>query len=80
MKHLYSLKIASAIFIFVSAKQWASCVLIGQTTSYIIAQHSGSIKNVSFRYEGVISKFFSNGMHEMDTTYGKQINNASNHQ
>ena len=69
MKNLSSLKIASAIFIFVSAKKWASGVLIARTTSYITAQHSESIKNVSFRYEGVISNSLSNGMHEIDTIW-----------
>ena len=69
MKNLYILKMANAILIFVPAKNWASGVFIAQTTSYITSQHSESMKNVSFRYEGVISISLSNGVHEIDTIW-----------
>lgn len=69
MKNLPFLKIASAIFIFVSAQNWVSGDLIAQTTSYITAQRSELIKNASFRYEGVISNSTSIAMHEIDTIW-----------
>ena len=69
MKNVSFLKIASAIFIFVSAQNWVSGVLIAQTTSYITAQRSELIKNVSFGYEGVISNSTSIAMHEIDTIW-----------